>query len=395
MITFERQAMKLAANGGHLIMKKSTLLMGAALLGATASITPANVNAATSTTQAASQKQTQSSKIAASGVLKVATGKSVQVYSAPDSTTAIKGKVLTSGTSWRYFAQENAGGLLWINLGGNQWVNSSDASAFSLSKTVSVSSTTSKNTSTKTTSNAPAGIVAPGKVAIAAGHTIPVYTSPSADTPTGKTLAGGTSWKMFTQVTYRGYLWINLGGNQWINDEDAAALTLSYTGKKSTGTSTTATSKPATTTSTTSDKSVSGTIRINYVPGYGIAVWTAPNSGVTIPGKKLNDGTNWRVFKTETVNGSTWYNLGGNQWVDGHYATYTAAGKTATKKVAQSGTITTNSKARTNIYSNPTNGKVTRSVGKNVKLKYYKTENNGILWYYIGANEWVRAIDVK
>lgn len=58
--------------------------------------------------------------------------------------------------------------------------------------------------------------------------------------------------------------------------------------------------------------------QVNYVPGYGIMVWKNPGSGML--GRYLPHGSRWRVFKKATLaNGTTWYNLGGDQWVDGQY----------------------------------------------------------------------------
>ncbi|KRM72881.1 hypothetical protein FC34_GL000593 [Lacticaseibacillus brantae DSM 23927] len=62
---------------------------------------------------------------------------------------------------------------------------------------------------------------------------------------------------------------------------------------------------------------VSSVATVNYVPGYGIAVWQRPGQQLT--GKYLADGTRWRVFASTYVNGRYWYNLGGNQWIDGKY----------------------------------------------------------------------------
>lgn len=60
-------------------------------------------------------------------------------------------------------------------------------------------------------------------------------------------------------------------------------------------------------------------ITINYVPNYGIAVWNSPNAGKAATGQVLKHGTAWKVTGTKTVNGKTWYNLGGAQWIDGSY----------------------------------------------------------------------------
>ena len=74
---------------------------------------------------------------------------------------------------------------------------------------------------------------------------------------------------------------------------------------------------------------IQGIATINYVPGYGIAVYRFPGYGELVMDKKtmnfkrLPHGTSWKVFKRITVNGIVYYNLGGEQWIDGRYAILT------------------------------------------------------------------------
>lgn len=74
---------------------------------------------------------------------------------------------------------------------------------------------------------------------------------------------------------------------------------------------------------------IQGIVTINYVPGYGIAVYRFPGYGElvidekTMNFKRLQHGTSWKVFKRKTVNGIVYYNLGGEQWIDGRYAILT------------------------------------------------------------------------
>lgn len=69
----------------------------------------------------------------------------------------------------------------------------------------------------------------------------------------------------------------------------------------------------------TMDPNFRGVVKVNYVPGYGIAIWDQPY-GNAIPNRYLTHGTAWQVFAKQTVNGHLWYNLGGNQWLDSTYA---------------------------------------------------------------------------
>ena len=58
----------------------------------------------------------------------------------------------------------------------------------------------------------------------------------------------------------------------------------------------------------------SGVLTINSKPDYGVAVWRVPGQ-YQISGKFLKDGSSWRYFRVANVNGQTWYDLGGNQWI--------------------------------------------------------------------------------
>lgn len=125
-------------------------------------------------------------------------------------------------------------------------------------------------------------------------HGAPVYSTYKASTKTGRILPAGTSWKSrglvkFTDNTY----WYDLGGNQWVNYANLIHGVLSKT---------------------------TGVVKIHYVHGYSIAVWNNFQNG-QVTGKHLKDGTNWKFFKFVRMDdGHMWYNLGGNQWIDGSYA---------------------------------------------------------------------------
>lgn len=69
-----------------------------------------------------------------------------------------------------------------------------------------------------------------------------------------------------------------------------------------------------------------GVVTVNYIPGYGIAVYKEAGKPelVKVNGKakRLPHGTAWKSFKKQKVNGITYYNVGGNQWVDGRYVDF-------------------------------------------------------------------------
>ncbi|KRM71650.1 hypothetical protein [Lacticaseibacillus brantae] len=62
--------------------------------------------------------------------------------------------------------------------------------------------------------------------------------------------------------------------------------------------------------------------RVQYQPGFGIAVWQSPLGATLVDHKKLVANSQWRVFGTTVrADGQRWYNLGGQQWVSSQYLT--------------------------------------------------------------------------
>lgn len=105
----------------------------------------------------------------------------------------------------------------------------------------------------------------------------------------------------------------------------AAALTL-------TGVAATNSVKPAAPVHAATTQQV---VTINYVPGYGIAVWNNYQNGHTT-GKYLQHGDSYKTFGTaQDSQGNTWYNVGGNQWI---MAKYTTTGKAASTQAPAAST---------------------------------------------------------
>lgn len=60
-------------------------------------------------------------------------------------------------------------------------------------------------------------------------------------------------------------------------------------------------------------------VKINYVPGYGINIWTNFNHG-HFTGQRAKHGTTWNVLATQKDSkGNTWYEIGQNQWIMAKY----------------------------------------------------------------------------
>lgn len=113
-------------------------------------------------------------------------------------------------------------------------------------------------------------------------------------------LANGTDWKIDQKSVHSdGSVWYRVATNQWVNANDVEVKGSNYV------------------------TSVSGSVKINYIPGYGVNVYNSPATNNKFTGTRLADGTTWRVTSKQIVDGQTWYkvNVG---WVNGKYCIFNA-----------------------------------------------------------------------
>ncbi len=145
--------------------------------------------------------------------------------------------------------------------------------------------------------------VSVGYVNYVPGYGIRVWGEPQSN-GSDRVLAHGTAWKIDQKATMKdGSVWYRVGTNQWI---DAQYVSLTPINEAN-------------------EENVSGVATINYVEGYSVNVYSSPaSSSASWTGKQLKHGTKWLTYKRATVNGKTFYNLGGSQWVDSQYITFSA-----------------------------------------------------------------------
>ncbi|BDR56588.1 FIVAR domain-containing protein [Xylocopilactobacillus apis] len=126
------------------------------------------------------------------------------------------------------------------------------------------------------------------------GYGIAMYTAPNGAF-TGKRLMHGTAWKIIEKATSKdGSTFYKVGKDQWIRAANVSFTPVNYV-------------------------ELSGVVTIKYKKGYGVNLWkSASVNGGYYAGRKLMHGTSWKVFGKQ--NG--FYRIGGNQWVQGDYATY-------------------------------------------------------------------------
>lgn len=145
--------------------------------------------------------------------------------------------------------------------------------------------------------------VSVGYVNYVPGYGIRVWGEPQSN-GSDRVLAHGTAWKIDQKATMKdGSVWYRVGTNQWV---DAQYVSLTPINEAN-------------------EENVSGVATINYVEGYSVNVYSSPaSSSASWTGKQLKHGTKWLTYKRATINGKTFYNLGGSQWVDSQYITFSA-----------------------------------------------------------------------
>lgn len=153
-----------------------------------------------------------------------------------------------------------------------------------LTRTITVSALTESKTS--------------GVIEVTNGSGAVLYTDNATSNGAGRTLAKGSSWKIYGVVkdAKGNIVAYNLGGKQYVKASDVAVS------------------------AATTEK---GTFTVRYAanPKWAIAVY---NSDLKVQ-KLISAGSRWQTFGTKTLSdGKSYFNLGGNQWVRTDYGTWSA-----------------------------------------------------------------------
>lgn len=207
---------------------------------------------------------------------------------------------------------------------------------------------------------------------------IAVWTAPGGHT-TGQTLKHGTTWKITGYKMYNGAKWYRVGKNQWIQAQYTAAP----------GTVKLPSVEPKHETTPDFIKE-SGSVEINYVPNYGIAVWTAPDGHTT--GQVLKHGTDWKTFGYRYVNGQKWLNVGKNQWIQAKYTAAPGTVQTGDSYTRQEGTVQVHNQAGATVWSDPGRSTTDQHLAAGTTWKTFGYKYvNGQKWLNVGKNQWIAA----
>ena len=102
-------------------------------------------------------------------------------------------------------------------------------------------------------------------------------------------------------------------------------------------------------------------VKINYLPGKGLNIWTNYNKGKFM-GYRAKDGTIWNVAETAVdKKGNLWYKVGTREWIEARY----------TVDVGMDTPASTNAKTKdkvTNVSTKKTSKKTTTKVNNVISL---------------------------
>lgn len=285
----------------------------------------------------------------------------IAVWTAPGGHTT--GQVLQHGTTWQITGYQTYNGAKWYRVGRNQWIPAQYTAA---PGTVKMPDLKPKHETT------PDYIKEKGVVQInyVPNYGIAVWSTPGGHT-TGQVLQHGTTWQTFGYKYVNGQKWLNVGHNQWIPARYAAT--------------------PGSVSTADTFTRQADTAQVHYVAGYGIAVWREPGHGTT--GRFLQDGTTWRTFGYKYVNGQKWLNVGKNQWIQASYTGAFDPNYVASHSMERrSGVVQVNSAQGTSVWQAAGSHATSRRLDNGSAWRFYGTKTvQGETWYNLGGSQWVPA----
>ncbi|WP_434784270.1 peptidoglycan recognition protein family protein [Lactobacillus jensenii] len=132
-------------------------------------------------------------------------------------------------------------------------------------------------------------------------------------------------------------------------------------------------------------------VKIKYISGYSIAVWSNPAIGTT--GQYLKDGTEVQTIGYTTANGKKWYKLANNTWIPAEYTEVVSSSTVVTNITNESNTVAINYPHYSiAVWSEPGRNSTGKylSDGTKVQTVGYTTVN-GKKWYKLADNTWIPA----
>jgi glycerophosphoryl diester phosphodiesterase len=141
-------------------------------------------------------------------------------------------------------------------------------------------------------------------------------------------------------------------------------------------------------------KKINGSVVVKYKKNWRVNVWNGYGKHRHFSGQRVQNGSRHQVYEVAIEDGKTWYNIGGNHWLEGKFvATYPikqANGKSQVPNAHQ-GVVKLAQDAQ--VYSDPV---LQRPAGKTLPAgsswKFFASvTNNGQTVYNLGGNQWISS----
>ncbi|ERL65443.1 SLAP domain-containing protein [Schleiferilactobacillus shenzhenensis] len=130
-------------------------------------------------------------------------------------------------------------------------------------------------------------------------------------------------------------------------------------------------------------------------------VWQSPSFYNSKPARYLAPGQKVTIQSSQTINGTTWYQVGTNEWVPSTYmkvADDAAAAQTAAQPAAATdqGNVKVNYQdGATTVWTSPTSNKVSSYLGTGQVVPYTESvKQTNLTWYHV-ASGWVPSAYVS
>lgn len=212
---------------------------------------------------------------------------------------------------------------------------------------------------------------------------VPIYSEPTSDSvQKGYLNKSIARWKVFYKTKdSNGVTWYDLGNNQWVSNRYVQfdkESTYTYSPGRGVGT-------------------VNHDTKNKKGQYEGVAIWDTPSySGHVV--KYVYHNQRYQIFQVANNNGKTWYNLGGNQWIDGGYMQFDKNDRDVKPKtdseLGNDGVPTPRYSGKVVIYDKPGYGQKPTGgflySGDEVNIISQASTSNGT-WYEVGENQWVNG----
>jgi phage minor structural protein len=244
-----------------------------------------------------------------------------------------------------------------------------------------------------------------GLIQYAGNGGLPIYDSPwKGHHQLDNRLNNGRRFKVYACVENGGALdhtWYNLGGNQWVDgnylsfDKGQTSVIQDHAvGNEAVGIGTIAYNLDNDESKRTTQTIPGGVGTVQFVGPGQVAIWDSPWRPHNVV-EYVKNGYSYKVYKTaKDSGGGTWYNLGGNRWIDGQYFAFSKGRDYLYERKRGIGTVKADKDTgKVGIWNEPsTAGHVFRFVNPGSRWQIYGVaDNNDKTWYDLGGGQWIQS----